>query len=133
MPQGGDRAAQQAWVTRVLGVSAGGAGGGGILSSVLDGWSRSRTAVVAQLKQLESAIRAMKDPLSDEAVILIRAIAANLTAIPDSKQRVAELRRYLDTDRIIDDAELENGFGITIRIRAPLLPALDALDKALAA
>ena len=128
----GEQAGKRAWVLRVLGIDPAGATAGGV-GAALDQWTRSRAEVIAQLRQLEQAIRAMKDPLADEAIILVKAISANLTAAPDSKQSVAELRRYITTDSIIDDAELENGFGITVRIRAPLMPALAALDAALAA
>ena len=127
-PQPGD-----AWVLRFLGIDpragTGGGGGGGTLPDALARWSRERAEVLGQLKDLELAIRVMGDPLGDAAIVLVRAISANLTERPDSKNRVAELRRYLTTDSIIDDAELENGFGIDVRIRAPLLPVLDALDR----
>ena len=132
-PQPGD-----AWVLRFLGIdprgaTGGGGGGGGTLPDALARWSRERAEVLGQLKDLELAIRVMDDPLSDSAIMLVRAISSNLTEVPDSKNRVAELRRYLTTDSIIDDAEMENGFGIDVRIRAPLLAALEALDPVLPA
>jgi hypothetical protein len=132
MADAGRQADKGAWVQRVLAFS-GTAGKGGKLDAALGRWTQNRAEVIAQLRQLEGAIRAMQDPLGDPAIILVKAIAANLTAAPDSKQKVAELRSYLQNDSIIDDAELENGFGITVSIRAPLIPALDALDQALAA
>lgn len=125
--------AKRDWVLRVLGIDPVGATAGGRLDTALEQWTRSRADVLGQLKQLEQALRAMKDPLFDPAIVLVKAIAANLTPAPKSKQSVAELRRYIATDSIIDDAELDNGFGIIVRIRAPLMPALDALDRALAA
>jgi len=133
MAQPGERAPRDAWVLRVLGFDPTKATNGSGLKPALERWAQSRAAVIGQLKQLETAIRAMNDPLADEAIILVKAISANLTAAPDSKRAVAELRRYLETDSIIDDAELENGFGITVRIRDPLIPALDALDRAMVA
>jgi hypothetical protein len=124
-------AEQHAWVQRVLGLDLPPAESGLIAAQVA--WSRRREDVVTTLKGLETAIRKMNDPDGDEAIILVRAIAANLTPMPDSKSSIAELRRYLATDRIIGDAELPNGFGIRVQIRAPLLGALDALDTAMPA
>ena len=123
--------AKAAWLQRVLGI--GGAAPAASLESGLQAWAQARSAVVASLKSLERAIRAMKDPMGDKAVILVRSIAANLTQEPRSRQSVAELRRYLASDSVIDDAELPNGFGISVRIRAPLTAALDALEPALSA
>jgi hypothetical protein len=129
-----DTELRDAWVRRVLGVDPRGASGsGGSLKDVLARWSRERKDVLGTLKDLELAIRAMDDPFADEAIILVKAIAANLTAQPESRNQVAELRNYLTGDSIIDDAELENGFGIDVKIRAPLLPVLDALDAAIPA
>jgi hypothetical protein len=65
-----------------------------------------------------------------EAVILLRAIAANLTEEPSTPQQLAELRRYLETDDVIEEAEEPNGFGIEVSLRAPLLEALSALESA---
>jgi hypothetical protein len=124
-------AEQHAWVQRVLGLDLPPAESG--LIAAQEAWSRRREDVVTTLKGLETAIRKMNDPDGDEAIILVRAIAANLTPMPDSKSSIAELRRYLATDRIIGDAELPNGFGIRVQIRAPLLGALDALDTAMPA
>jgi hypothetical protein len=134
------------WVRQVLGVvvaePTGGAAlpgkgraadPGGGLQAALAGWDTRRSEVIATLKSLESAIRGMRDPLSDPAIILVKAIAANLTAVPDSKNSVAELRRYLDTDDIIVEAEHPNGFGIDVKIRQPLDEALTALEHALGA
>jgi hypothetical protein len=103
------------------------------LQDALGIWAQRRADALSALKRLEAAIRAMKHPAGDAAIILVKAVAANLTAVPDTKGKVAELRRYLATDAIIDDAELPNGFGIEVKIRAPLTGALDALDRALPA
>ncbi len=133
MSEAGALTAKRDWIERVLGIGGAGAKPGGGIAAALAQWTSSRAEVLGQLKQLEGALRAMNDPLSDPAIILVKAIASNLTATPDSKQKVAELRSYIETDSIIDDAELENGFGFTVSIRAPLTPVLDALDRALAA
>jgi hypothetical protein len=129
MAQADEPTTHDAWVLRFLAIDPRATSGGDSLPDALARWSRERAEVLGQLKDLELAIRVMGDPLGDAAIILVRAISANLTERPDSKNRVAELRAYLTTDSIIDDAELENGFGIDVRIRAPLLPVLDALDR----
>jgi hypothetical protein len=96
-------------------------------------WQDARAVVLGDLKSLEKAIRAMKDPLGDPAIILVKAIAGNLTASPSTQKQVDELRRYLEGDSIIGDAEAANGFGITVTIRKPLLAALATLEQGLVA
>jgi hypothetical protein len=102
-------------------------------ASALAQWQTARAAVVAQLGKLCNAIKATRDPQADPAIILVRAIQANLSTEPDSLRSVAELERYLRTDDIIDEAESPNGFGIRVAIREPLLGALDALKQQLRA
>jgi len=92
-------------------------------------WQTARAAVQAQLKTLCDAIKAMKDPEADPAIILVRAIQANIVERIDSQKQVAELERYLQTDTIITEAEAPNGFGISIAIRNPLLSALGDLKR----
>lgn len=103
------------------------------LEQALGGWTRARTAALAQLLALEKAIRGMNDPEGDAAIILIKAIQANLTARPATRQAVAELERYITTDDIIDEAQGPNGFGLTVELRSPLLAALTGLRSALPA
>lgn len=85
------------------------------------------------LKQLEKAIRGMRDPKGDQAIILVKAISANLTAAPETMNDVGELRRNFATDRVIGIAERPNGFGIDVKIRAPLTARLDVLERTLTA
>lgn len=125
--------ARDSWLSKVLGFDAPGRAAGGGLKAAQAQWAQSRGDVLGQLQALEKAIRAMEHPQGDPAIILVRAISANLTASLADKRSVAELRRYLETDSIIDDAELPNGFGIEVSIRAPLTQALDALDRELVA
>ena len=116
-----------AWVTRVLGVavSAGGAGAGSGQVRGLDVWQAARTKAIGTLTALEAAFRKMDEPEVDDAVILLRAIRANLTEAPATWRQVDELRRYLSEDDIIDDAEEPNGLGVIVLLREPLLAALD--------
>jgi hypothetical protein len=130
-----NQADKDEWVRRVLGATLDPSTDTRTeaVSAALETWAKRRADVIVTLKSLETAIRDMKDPLGDQAIILVKAIAANLTAVPDTKNSVADLRRYIDTDSIIDDAEQPNGFGIDVKIRAPLAGALTALETALAA
>jgi hypothetical protein len=59
--------------------------------------------------------------------VLLRAIRANLTAQPDTLNKVSELVRYISTDEIVATAERANVFGLTVRLRIPLLQALVGL------
>jgi len=121
---------ETAWVTRVLGVavSSGGAGAGSGEVRGLDVWQAARTKAIATLGALEAAFRKMDEPEVDDAIILLRAIRANLTEAPVTWRQVDELRRYLTDDDIIDDAEEPNGFGIIVVLREPLLAALDEVS-----
>jgi hypothetical protein len=90
-------------------------------------WQAERGTALASLKKLEGAFRAMKEPEVDRAIILLRAIQANLTAAPTTPAQVRELEAYLNTDRIIQEAEMPNGFGFKVELRKPLLAALAGL------
>lgn len=103
------------------------------LETALAGWQTARQVVVTALTELEKAIRAMKDPEGDAAIILVRAVRANLTERPDTAQKVIELENYLTTDEIIEDAETPNGFGIQVDIRTPLMAALRGIKAKLPA
>jgi hypothetical protein len=123
------------WVTRVLGYRfpAAAAALPGGAADAMAGWQAARGTALASLRALEGAFRAMKQPQTDRAIILLRAIQANLTAAPATPAQVGELERYLGTDRIIEEAEMPNGFGFKVELRVPLLAALAALKREQAA
>jgi hypothetical protein len=133
------RSEQNEWLQRVLGV--GGPSSSSVstatesdddqLQNALAGWTKVRTKAMGSLRALEGAIRGMNHPAGDKAIILVKAITANLTETPDTKNRIAELRKYLQTDRIIEEAEEPNGFGINVDLREPLLEALEEVEWAL--
>ena len=77
-------------------------------------------------------MRKSPHPKKDAAIILVRAIRANLTEAPGTPQQVDELERYLKTDAIIVAAETPNVFGIQIALRTPLLQALTAVRSQVA-
>jgi hypothetical protein len=127
--------AQAEWIERVLGfrieeTQAGSAGESSPVKGIA-AWTQARAEAVRALTEVESAIRAMQDPDGDEAIIELRSIRANLTVAPATLQQVAELENYLQNDAVIDDAEIPNGFGITVSLRAPLLAALASLKAEL--
>jgi hypothetical protein len=101
-------------------------------AAALAAWQEARKKAVEQLGALGKAISASKHPRTTDALIELQAIAKNLTPKPDSLRGVKELERYLQTDRIIDDAESPNPFGMTVALRAPLLTALEELKPGLA-
>ena len=104
-----------------------GTSNGDALGKAMAGWVRARAGVVASLDELSAAINGMEHSRAAEAVVMLRAIRANLTPKPDTLKSVNSLERYIETDSIIDEAEAANGFGIDIDIKDPLLEALAKL------
>ena len=95
-------------------------------------WQTARAAAITRLRGIGAAIKAAKDPEADQALIVLEAVAKNLTESPATAQTVRELERYLETDEIVAEAELPNPFGPTLSLRAPLLAALAPLKAQLA-
>jgi hypothetical protein len=98
----------------------------------LAAWKAARAAALATLKQLEKAYRGFDHPDADEGIILLRAIQANLTPEPATKQQVDELENYIAGDDILVEAEEPNGFGIAVKLREPLLAALASVRASMA-
>jgi len=128
-----DRAVQDIWVEKFLGLAVAGPVGTASPGNGLAAWQAARKDVIGQLKTLQGKIAAMKHPRGDPASILVRSIQANLTVKPESRRDVDELERYLQSDDTIQEAEMPNGFGIKIEIRKTLLPALATLKGEFAA
>jgi hypothetical protein len=101
------------------------------LAAALAQWKKIRLEVRKNLTALGAAIAGAEDPDAREAVIKIRALLAQISESPDNARSVAEVRRYLETDDIIDDIESPNPFGIKIDIRKSLLAALAPITDAL--
>jgi hypothetical protein len=118
-------AEQWDWVRRVLNLpmeqSASVAG-----ASPIEQWQAARRLVIGQIGALMRAIEAEGDPNGARAVILLRAVAANLTAAPDARG-VERLTGFIDADDIVAAADAPNRFGITLGLRSQLKPALDVL------
>lgn len=122
----GSAAEQAAWVERVLGIRPQGPPGAD--AAAMRAWRDARDAAVGTLRTLAEHIGTLDHPSRDNAIVLLRAIAANLTAAPESAQQQRELRRYLETDDIVAEAEEPNGFGMVVSLRRPLLAALARLE-----
>ena len=139
MSDNGGRPTKDAWVPRVLGLeiqpdrTPAASRNPADKQRAAEQWGTARGVVLATLKELETSIRSMNDPLGDAAIILVKAISANLTEAPNTPRQIDALKSYLQSDSIIDDAESPNGFGIEVRIRAPLMVALDAIERSMAA
>lgn len=101
--------------------------------AALKAWQDARATAIDALRRLDGAIRAAEDPEADKASILLQAIIKNLSPAPTDARAVAELERYLKTDDIITEAEMPNGFGIEVTLRAPLLAALAGLRETVTA
>ena len=126
-----------AWVLAVLGIDIGRttiSDSAAKLSpaDAMAGWKAARAKAITSLKTLEGAIAKAGLVDSTKAIILIKAICANLSEEPATPQQIAELQRYLEDDDIIEEAESPNGYGIQISLRDPLLDALDELEDAIA-
>lgn len=94
----------------------------------ISGWRSARQHAVDQLTALAKAIAATKDPDAKGALIELQSIAKNLTASPDTPEKVLELERYLRDDDVITAAEeAPPRFG-SIKLREPLLKALAGLS-----
>ncbi len=94
-------------------------------SPALAVWQTARTAAIASLNSLLDAInKASTHAERDAAIILLRAIRGNLTEVPDTPRKIAELEAYLTANDIVEAAETPNVFGIKVELRAPLMAAL---------
>lgn len=120
------------WLQRVLGVAAAArptTGSSPGLDQALAGWQAARGTAIGALKALEGAFRTIEHPARDKAIILLKAVQANLTAAPTTPQQIKELAAWLNTDDVITEAEMPNGFGLKVELRRPLLLALAALHR----
>ena len=135
---GSDQNARDAWIERVLGIHVPGpaaassttatsAAASSAANPAQAAWTAARAQAFAGLAALEAAVKGSPHPGRDKAIIILRALRANLIEMPGTLQQVAELRRYLATDDIVDAAETPNVFGVQLRLRTPLLAALDTL------
>jgi hypothetical protein len=75
--------------------------------AVLAAWQAARSDVIARLREVGKEIAAANHAESAPALIELKAVIANLTEKPATKQQIAELERYLgDDDVVLDVCEL---------------------------
>jgi len=106
---------------------------GETLGPALAAWKTEREKALTGLNAIIAEVSGMDFVDAPEAVILLRSIAANLTEEPATRQQVDELRRYLEDDENVEEAEEPNGFGIELALREPLLAALAGINSSLPA
>jgi hypothetical protein len=94
------------------------------VATALGAWHTARAAAVHDMRLLETAIAKSKDPDAGQAVLLLQAIIKNLTTDPGTLQSVLELEKYLTTDEIVAAAETPNRFGVSVKLRGPLVASL---------
>ena len=119
----GDRATQQAWLSRVLGVTLEN-DSAPPAADQLQGWTAARDTAVASLNKLLAGISKSEHPMRDRATIIVRAVRANMTKLPDTPQKLAELENYIRHDDVVAAVETPNVFNVEVAIRKPLLEAL---------
>jgi hypothetical protein len=96
-------------------------------------WTTARTSALNRMGALATAIAASRDPEAVRAIVELKAVKANITATPDTRQRIDELIAYLEGDDVLADVDAPNAFDIDVNLRAPLLDALDELSRTLPA
>jgi hypothetical protein len=123
---------KQDWVTRVLGYKFT-AGRGDRLAEALEVWQSARAKVVQQLTRLAVAIKQGTDPDKNGAVADIAALIKNITPQPATLAAAKELESYLNSEDLIDAAEIHSIYAPPLGVRAPLLAALGQVKHELSA
>lgn len=98
------------------------------LEEALSDWEASRAKALDSFKSVAGAIAAARHASSAKAIMEIKAVMANITAVPNTLKQVTELEHYLQTDDVVNDVcELADD------VRKPLLAVLSRLRTQLAA
>jgi hypothetical protein len=92
-------------------------------------WQKARVSAVNQLRSVSAQIARTKDLDAGPVVRVLESIVRQLTPNPSSPQSVAELKRYLKYDDVITAAEEVPAQYGKLKIKAPLLRALAALER----
>jgi len=91
-------------------------------AAALGAWQTARSSVISKLNGIAKEVAAAKHPKGDKALIQLKAVMAQLTAEPNTPQKVSELERYLAQDDVVGDI-----CQLAEDIRTPLLAALAPL------
>lgn len=101
---------------------------GGDKEAALTRWRETRGDIVTKLKDIAKEVAAAKHAESKNALLELNAVIKNLTAEPDTAQKVQELIRWVEQDDVVADVS-----DFAEDIRSPLLDALDELRVSMAA
>ena len=143
-------AAKNAWIERVLGyrfANARDGDGGGSLKAAAETWRAASETVDKQISALQSVLRSSDDDELREIgeyglgavaggfkVPLMAALMGAEAGDPRDRQKLAtiipQFRKHLEGDERVEACD-ENPFGVTLSIRATLVPALDELARSL--
>ena len=96
-------------------------------AAALQAWQLACEQVIGAIRKAAAAVAVTKDPHARDAIIELHSIIKKLTPTPQTPQEVTLLQSYLQTDRVIADAEGLPSWLASLQIREPLLKALKAL------
>ena len=109
----------------------GGADSSNDLEAALAAWKKARSRVFGSLKELGRTVVTIQDPEAKEALIMLKAVQANISEKPDSLRKIQELERYVTTDDVVAEIQEPNPFGIEVDITDPLMNALGTIKESL--
>jgi len=96
-------------------------------SAALAAWQAARVQAVNAIRKVATVVAKTKDEESGKIALMLEGIVRRLVPNPASADQVADLERYLREDGIVAAAEqVPTAIG-TLRIREPLLGALQQL------
>jgi hypothetical protein len=104
-----------------------GAGAAPETSAAMKQWQAERSIAITKLNEVARQIADAKHPQSDNALMELKAVIANITAEPNTLQKVLELEAYLDQDDVVLDI-----CQFSEDIRTPLLGVLAQLKTRIA-
>ena len=98
------------------------------LEKLMADWKTRRATAVGKLKDVATRIASAKHASSGKAILEIQAVMKNIPAEPATLQQVAETRRWLSTDDVVNDV-----CELAADVRTPLLVPLERMHALLKA
>ncbi len=105
----------------------------GAVGEGLKQWQSAAQRARFQVRRLQTAIRLIEHTTSPEVVDLLDEVVEELETDPASRVEAETLLAYIRTDDVVARAEEPNPFGVEVKIREPLLTALERLRNELPA
>lgn len=93
------------------------------------GWQAARVQIVNAIRKVATVVAKTKDEEAGKVAVMLEGIVKNLTPNPASPEQVTDLERYLREDKIVAAAEQVPAAIGALRIREPLLEALQQLKS----